>query len=117
MNGTQRLSVLYSLLNPFKPFYFSYERDISARCAQTTKDCIAPTQIDFKPDGVLSDCFKLDNGVYGQVLVMRKFGSELSDRALADLVGPAHPHVRHVVRAAHGQVQGHQLRAHAVRMD
>ena len=86
MNGTQRLSVLYSLLNPFKPFYFDYAQDISARSAQTTKDCIAPSQIDFKPDGVLNDCFKLDNGVYGQVLVMRKFGSELSDRALADLV-------------------------------
>ena len=53
---------------------------------QTTKDCIAPTQIDFKPDGVYNDCFQLDNGVYGQVLVMKKFGSELSDRALADIV-------------------------------
>ena len=29
---------------------------------------------------------KLDNGVYAQVLVMKKFGSELSDRALADIV-------------------------------
>lgn len=86
MNGTQRLSVIHSLLNPYKPFYFDYQRDISAKRAQTTKDCIAPTQIDFKPDGVLNDCFKLDNGVYGQVLVMRQFGSELSDRALADLV-------------------------------
>lgn len=86
MNGTQRLSVVHSLLNPYKPFYFDYQRDISAKRVQTTKDCIAPTQIDFKPDGVLNDCFKLDNGVYGQVLVMRQFGSELSDRALADLV-------------------------------
>ena len=86
MNGTQRLSVIHGLLNPFKPFYFDYQRDISAKRAQTTKDCIAPTQIDFKPDGVFNDCFKLDNGVYGQVLVMRQFGSELSDRALADIV-------------------------------
>ena len=86
MNGTQRLSVIHSLLNPYKPFYFDYQKDISAKRVQTTKDCIAPTQIDFKPDGVLTDCFKLDNGVYGQVLVMKKFGSELSDRALADIV-------------------------------
>lgn len=86
MNGTQRLSVIHSLLNPYKPFYFNYREDISARCAQTTKDCIAPTQIDFKPDGTHTDCFKLDNGIYGQVLVMKKFGSELSDRALADIV-------------------------------
>lgn len=71
MNGTQRLAVIHSLLNPFKPFYFDYQRDISARSAQTTKDCIAPGQIDFKPDGVYNDCVKLDNGVYAQVLVMK----------------------------------------------
>lgn len=86
MNGTQRLSVIHSLLNPYKPFYFSYQDDISARSMQTTKDCIAPTQIDFRPDGAHTDCFKLDNGIYGQVLVMKKFGSELTDRALADIV-------------------------------
>lgn len=86
MNGTQRLRVIHSLLNPYKPFYFDYQHDISARSMQTTKDCIAPSQIDFKPDGVYNDCFQLDNGVYGQVLVMKKFGSELSDRALADIV-------------------------------
>ena len=40
--------------------------------------------IDFKPEG-FTDCFKLDN-TWGQVLVMRHFGSELSDRALADMV-------------------------------
>lgn len=85
MNGTQRLSVIHSLLNPYKPFLFDYQRDISAKRLQTTKDCIAPTQIDFRPDGHYNDCVKLDNGVYAQVLVMKKFGSELSDRALADM--------------------------------
>lgn len=84
LDGTQRLAVLHSLLNPFKPFDFDYERDISAAQAQTTKDCIAPTQIDFKPGG-LHDCFQLDNGVYGQVLVMKSFGSEMSDRTFADI--------------------------------
>ena len=85
MNGTQRLSVIHSLLNPYKPFLFDYQRDISAKRLQTTKDCIAPTQIDFRPDGHYNDCVKFDNGVYAQVLVMKKFGSELSDRALADM--------------------------------
>ena len=85
MNGTQRLSVIHSLLNPYKPFLFDYQRDISAKRLQTTKDCIAPTQIDFRPDGHYNDCVKLDNGVYAQVLVMKKFGSELSDLALADM--------------------------------
>lgn len=74
MNGTQRLSVIHSLLNPYKPFLFDYQRDISAKRLQTTKDCIAPTQIDFRPDGHYNDCVKLDNGVYAQVLVMKKFG-------------------------------------------
>ena len=65
MNGTQRLSVLHSLLNPYRPFIFDYQRDISSVRMQTTKDCIAPGQIDFKPDGMYNDCFKLDNGIYG----------------------------------------------------
>ena len=58
MNGTQRLSVIHSLLNPYKPFLFDYQRDISAKRLQTTKDCIAPTQIDFRPDGHYNDCVK-----------------------------------------------------------
>lgn len=62
MNGTQRLSVIHSLLNPYKPFYFDYQKDISAKRVQTTKDCIAPTQIDWRPDGMFNDCFKLDKG-------------------------------------------------------
>lgn len=85
MNGTQRLAAIYSLLNPYKPFDFDYQRDISASSFQTTKDCIAPAMIDFKPDNMFNDCFRLNDGIWGQVLVMRKFGSQLADRALADL--------------------------------
>ena len=84
LNGTERLKVIHNQLNPLKPFYFDYARDVSSRTAQTTKDAIAPVMLDFKPDGQ-SDCFKTD-GVWGQVLVMKKFGSELSDRALSDIV-------------------------------
>lgn len=84
MNGTERLRVLHDLLSPSTPFLFSYEDDIGTKTAQTTKDCIAPGVLDFKPEG-FTDCFKMD-GVWGQVLVMRHFGSELSDRALADMV-------------------------------
>lgn len=39
----------------------------------------------YNPLKYVNDCVKLDNGVYAQVLVMKKFGSELSDRALADM--------------------------------
>lgn len=83
LDGTERLNILHSLLSPYEPFLFDYKKDIGTRQAQTTKDCIAPMVLDFKPDG-FSDCFKSD-GVWGQVLVLRHFGSELSDRALADL--------------------------------
>ena len=84
LDGTERLRVLHSQLNPYKPFDFDYQRDVGFAACATTKDAIAPNVIDFKPDG-FTDCFKMD-GVWGQVLVMRKFGAELSDRALADIV-------------------------------
>ena len=83
MNGTERLQVLNSQLNPLKPFDFDYKRDISARMVQTTKDCIAPMSLDFKPDG-MADCFKTGD-MWGQVLVIRKLGSELTDQALSDI--------------------------------
>lgn len=85
-NGTQRLAAIFSLLNPGKPFDFDYRRDVGRKIAATTKDYIAPATIDFKTEGRFDDCFRLDDGVWGQVLVMRRFGSELSDRALADII-------------------------------
>lgn len=50
---------------------------------QTTKDCIAPMTLDFKPEG-LADCFKTGD-MWGQVLVIKKLGSELTDQALSDI--------------------------------
>ncbi len=84
LKGEERLRVIHSQLNPLKPFIFSYEQDISACAAQSTKDAIAPSMLDFRPEGY-SDCFKTD-GVWGQVLVIKKFGSDLSDNALSDIV-------------------------------
>lgn len=84
LSGQERLSILNSQLNPGKPLYFDYKTCIGAHLPQTTKDFIAPSSIDFRPDGC-SDCFKLD-GIWGQVLVMRSFGSEVTDRALADIL-------------------------------
>lgn len=83
LDGAERLALLNSQLNPLKPFNFDYRRDISARMVQTTKDCIAPTTLDFKPEG-LSDCFKTGD-MWGQVLVIKKLGSELTDQALSDI--------------------------------
>lgn len=84
LDGKDRLTVLHGLLNPGKPFDMDYKRDLGLRMPQTTKDLIAPTTIDFKPEG-RCDCFRLDD-MWGQVLVFRRFGSELTDRALADIV-------------------------------
>lgn len=84
LDGKERLRVINSQLNPMKPFYFDYESHVGTAQGMTTKDAIAPTVLDFKPDG-MCDCFKTD-GIYGQVLVMKKFGSELTDRALSDIV-------------------------------
>lgn len=39
MNGTQRLSVIHSLLNPYKPFLFDYQRDISAKRFSVCSRC------------------------------------------------------------------------------
>ncbi len=54
------------------------------RSGLSTKDLIAPSVLDFKPDG-RSDCFRTE-GMYGQVLAFRRFGSDLTDRALADII-------------------------------
>ena len=84
LDGKERLAVINSQLNPLSPFFFDYAKDVGTRQGMTTKDAVAPTMLDWKPDGEV-DYFKT-NGMYGQVLVMRRFGSELSDRALSDIV-------------------------------
>lgn len=85
LDGTERLEVLNGLLNPGAPFHFDYKSCIGLGLPQTTKDFIAPTTIDFKPEGRFADCFKLDD-TWGQVIVFRHFGSEITDRSLADLI-------------------------------
>lgn len=84
LDGTERLAVINSLLNPMKPFTFDYRRDVGMQPWMTTKDAIAPTMLDFRPEGS-TDCFKSDD-MWCQTLVFRHFGSELSDRALSEIV-------------------------------
>ena len=84
LDGTERLKVISSQLNPMKPFLFDYQKDVGIHSGMTTKDAIAPGCLDFKPEGY-TDCFKSD-GMWCQVLSMKHFGSELSDRALSDIV-------------------------------
>ena len=84
LNGTERLAVINSQLNPLQPFFFDYRKDVGTRQGMTTKDAIAPVSLDWRPMGQ-TDCFKT-GGMYGQVLCMKSFGSELSDKALSDIV-------------------------------
>ena len=49
-----------------------------------TKDLIAPSVLDFKPDG-RADCYRAD-GTWCRVLVFRGFGSDLEDDCIANVV-------------------------------
>lgn len=84
LDGEERLKVLHSQLRPLKPFLMSYDSDISLKSGLCTKDLIAPSSLDFKPEGDNS-YFKTED-MYGQILVFRRFGSELNDRALSDVI-------------------------------
>ena len=83
LSGEERLEVLNGLLRPGRPSLFSWDA-VGARGGLTTKDFVCPTSLDFKPEGSAS-CFK-SGDTWCQVLVLDRFGSELSDRCLADII-------------------------------
>lgn len=89
VRGEERLAAIHSQLRPGKKLTSSVFDELSCRSGLCTKDFIAPGVLDFKPQG-RADCFYSD-GMYGQVLGFRRFGSELSDRALADIIDLALP--------------------------
>lgn len=88
LDGEERLKVLHSQLRPEKPFLFSWD-EVGTKGALRTKDLIAPSSLDFKPDGSAT-CYKSED-MWCQVLVFRRFGSELTDRCLADIIDLALP--------------------------
>lgn len=83
LSGTERVEALNALLRPGMPSMFSWEA-VGARSGLTTKDFVCPTSLDFKPEGSPS-CFK-SGDTWCQVLVLGRFGSELSDRCIADII-------------------------------
>ena len=83
LDGASRLEAIQSQLNPEKPFTFSWDK-VSPVSNTRTKDLIAPSLIDFKPDG-RSDIFKVDE-MYGSVLSVRSFGSMLEDYYIANII-------------------------------
>ena len=83
LNGRERLSSINKLLRPGAPFAFDWEQ-VGALGSLTAKDFVCPNVLDFKPDG-LGSCYKSD-AEWCQVLSMHRFGSELTDRCLAEII-------------------------------
>lgn len=83
LDGEERLRAISSQLRPAKPFYFSWDQ-VGAEGNLTSKDFICPSTLDFKPEGS-GTCFKSDD-MWCQVLSLHRFGSELTDRCLADFI-------------------------------
>jgi type IV secretory pathway VirB4 component len=82
-SGKERLEAISSQVRPGKPFVFDWS-DISLTSGLSTKDVLAPQSLDFTPSGDPS--YFVSEGAFCQVLIMRHFGSELSDRALCDII-------------------------------
>ena len=83
LTGEERLDAIHGLLRPGKPNLFSWDA-VGAASGLTSKDLVCPASLDFKPEGS-GACFKTED-TWGQVLSMNRFGSELSDRCLADII-------------------------------
>lgn len=84
LDGKQRLEQISHILRPGKPFRFDYDRDISPRLGLTTKDFVAPTGLDFRPNG--ETFLYRSEATWCQVLVVRDLASPLSDRVVSSLV-------------------------------
>ena len=82
LDGEERLRTIHSLLRPGQNFSFDWEA--VGPHGTTTKDLIAPMSLDFKPEGAAT-CFKSE-GTWCEVLSLHRFGSELSDRCLAEVI-------------------------------
>ena len=83
LDGMERLCVIDSIIRPSKRFEFNWDK-MSQYRGLRTKDLIAPNVLDFAPEG-RCDAFCSD-GVYGQVLAIRDFGSMLEDSYLASII-------------------------------
>ena len=83
LDGTERLSIVNSMLRPGTELDFDFDRDLSVASPLTTKDFVAPASLDFAPGG--SDFWFRSNGKCCQVLVMRALDSPLDDRCIANI--------------------------------
>lgn len=81
LDGEQRLALISNQLRPGKPFSIDYDELLIN--GLTAKDYVCPQSLDFKPEG-LTSAFQSES-LWCQALTFRKFGSQLSDTAIADI--------------------------------
>lgn len=73
LNGSKRLELMYSILFPNEKMHFNYD---NLQGYDTTKDCIAPSQLEFKADHFIVD------GRYARILYLKDYSTELSDEMI-----------------------------------
>ena len=78
VSGLERLEYMSSILDPSQPLKFDYD-DLNGT-GLCTKDFIAPYFFDFKPDN--KQTYFEFGDYFGQVLMIKKFPSDLSDKLL-----------------------------------
>ena len=78
ISGAERLEYINSILNPNEPMKFDYKEMVGT--GLTTKDFIAPYYFDFKPNS--KQTYFEFGDYFGQVLMIRKFPTDLSDKLL-----------------------------------
>lgn len=83
LDGAERLELIQSQLRPGIEPAFSWDK-LSHESGLRTKDLIAPSVLDFKPEG-RADCYRAD-GTWCRVMVFRAFGSDLEDDCIANIV-------------------------------
>ena len=83
LDGPARLRAIAELLRPGNPPAAGWEA-LGATSGLRAKDLACPNCIEAKPEGSAS-CLRID-GTWCQTLAFRSFGSELSDRCVAEIV-------------------------------
>ena len=83
LDGRERLAAINRILRPVEPLRFDWG-SVGAMSNLTAKDFVCPSSLDFKPEG-MAGCYR-SGDTWCQVLSMHRFGSELEDKCLADII-------------------------------
>ncbi|MGI6754592.1 MAG: VirB4-like conjugal transfer ATPase, CD1110 family [Atopobiaceae bacterium] len=83
LDGEARLRAINDLLRPGRPLVFDWSM-VGPATGLRTKDLVCPDAIELRPEGSTTQL--VIDGMWHQTLVVRSFGSELSDRCLASVI-------------------------------